>query len=90
MRLGNGTTISGARVVGTINRPRLPIFPSILLLASLLAIALVLNLRSSGEDVLFNLWVFVTQKGDKDNTCNPLRSPSVELVTDSYFSFPET
>lgn len=78
--------ITGEQIVGTINRPRLCIFPSLILLASLGFIALVLNLRNDTEDVIYKLWVFVSQKADKDIPCNPLRSESVELKSEADLS----
>lgn len=81
----NGTT-SDVQRVGIINRPRLCILPSLILLALLLVIVLLLNLRGDSEDVMYKLWVFVSQKEDRDNPRNPLYSEAVELQTNLFSS----
>ena len=69
--------------IGSINRPRLPILPALILLFALLVFHGVLRLVCKGQNIELKLWSNLYKNVHGRKSENPFESSTLELISDS-------
>ena len=67
------------KVVGSINRPRLCLIPSVVMVAGIISIAGLINLLRGTQPLAFKQWSYTCRTAKLENDLNPIFSEDAEL-----------